>query len=42
MSVSQRLPRLQRVLNPFQRFPFAEQAEERFAFEVQELLFAHG
>src|ERR1051326_674080 len=40
MSVSQRLPALQRVLNAFERFPLAAQFQKRFALEVEQVLFA--
>src|SRR5438552_9529820 len=40
MSVSQRFSGFQRVLNPFERFPFAAQLQKRFALEVEQMLFA--
>ena len=41
-SVSQRLARLERVLDPLQRLPLAEQAEERLTLEIEQLLLADG
>src|SRR5207244_7691 len=40
-SIPQRLPCLQSVLNPFERFSLAAELEERFAFEVEQILLAN-
>src|SRR3989475_7820807 len=39
-SIPQRLPRLQRVLNPFLRLAFAAKGLERLALEIQNILLA--
>src|SRR5690606_24712237 len=42
-SVPQRLPGLQRVLNPFERLRLAEQTEKRLALEIEQMLLGdHG
>src|SRR5688500_18897867 len=39
-SIPKRLPGLECVLNPFQRFALAEQAQKRLALEVEQILLA--
>src|SRR2546429_3845335 len=40
-SVSQRLPSLQRVLNPLERFRLAAQLQKRLSLEVEQILLAY-
>src|SRR3979490_1563203 len=42
ISVPERLPRLERVLDAFECLPFAAELEKRLSLEVEHLLLAHG
>src|SRR5262245_2283975 len=41
MSIPERFAGLQRVLNPFERLPFAKQAQESLTLEIEKVLFTH-